>query len=368
LARDRQSDGASSRRLGSPLSPRARRCGLETGRLLADAAPYDGCCWFTLDPATFLPTCHIAENSIRDEDVHALARNEYEEEDVNKFSELARRRAAGILSVATRGQRERSNRYSNILRPNGFEDELRAAFVEEGAAWGGAALYRHPDSPDFEESEAGSVASVGPYIAEGLRRAILISAVSNDPTPEAPGLILLEEDGVVDMTTPAESWLGDLAASPAQDARELPDIIYAVASTARRLGRGEAGGELALARVRTASGRWLVLHGSLLDEGRAAVILEPARPPEVAPLIIDAYGLSERERDVTQLVLQGLSTDEIARSLFLSPYTVQDHLKAIFDKVGVRSRRALVARVFFEHYAPRLGVGANLGPGGWFTR
>jgi hypothetical protein len=189
----------------------------EAGRLLADVAPYDGCCWFTLDPATFLPTCHITENSIRDEDVPALARNEYEEEDVNKFSELARHRAAGILSVATGGQRERSNRYSGILRPNGFEDELRAAFVEEGAAWGGAALYRHPDSPDFEESEAGSVASVGPYIAEGLRRAILISSVTNEPTPEAPGLILLDEDGGVDAMTPAaEGWLRDLAASPAQ--------------------------------------------------------------------------------------------------------------------------------------------------------
>ena len=111
-----------------------------------------------------------------------------------------------------------------------------------------------------------------------------------------------------------------------------------------------------------------MLHGSLLDEGRAAVILEPARPPEITALIIDAYGLSERERDVTQLVLQGLSTDEIAKSLFLSPYTIQDHLKAIFDKVGVRSRRALVARVFFEHYAPRLGAGDNLGSGGWFAR
>jgi DNA-binding CsgD family transcriptional regulator len=171
------------------------------------------------------------------------------------------------------------------------------------------------------------------------------------------------------MTPPAVHWLRDIAASPAQDVRELPDIIYTVASRARRIGRGEASGEeLARARVRTASGRWLVLHGSLLDEGRAAVILEPARPPEIAPLIVDAYGLSERERDVTQLVLQGLSTEEIAKTLFLSPYTVQDHLKAIFDKVGVRSRRALVARVFFEQYAPRLGAGDNLAPSGWFAR
>ena len=84
------------------------------------------------------------------------------------------------------------------------------------------------------------------------------------------------------------------------------------------------------------------------------MIVEPASTPELAPLAAAAYGLTERERAVTQLVAQGLDTSEIASRLHLSTWTVQDHLKAIFEKTGVRTRGELVARLFFDHHAPRL--------------
>lgn len=97
------------------------------------------------------------------------------------------------------------------------------------------------------------------------------------------------------------------------------------------------------------------------------MIIEPARPHELAPLIAAAYGLTERERVVTQLVAQGLATTAIARRLHLSPWTVQDHLKAIFEKLDVSSRGEVVARLFFDHYAPRLTDDAPVGADGWFA-
>ena len=97
------------------------------------------------------------------------------------------------------------------------------------------------------------------------------------------------------------------------------------------------------------------------------MILEPAPSSDLAPLIATAYGLTDRERLVTQLVAQGHSTNEIANRLHLSPYTVQDHLKSIFDKAGVSTRGELVARIFFEHYAPRLASETPVAPTGWFA-
>jgi DNA-binding CsgD family transcriptional regulator len=69
---------------------------------------------------------------------------------------------------------------------------------------------------------------------------------------------------------------------------------------------------------------------------------------------MSAYGLTERERDVVELVLTGASTNEMAATLVVSPLTVQNHLKNIFEKTGVHSRRDLVGKIFFTHYEPRL--------------
>jgi DNA-binding CsgD family transcriptional regulator len=112
-----------------------------------------------------------------------------------------------------------------------------------------------------------------------------------------------------------------------------------------------------LARVRTESGRWAVVHGAPLvgaGTSRVAVVVEAGEPARIAPLLMSAYGLTDREQDVTRLVLRGESTTAIAERLCISTFTVQEHLKHIFDKTGVRSRRELVSRVFFSLYEPRV--------------
>jgi DNA-binding CsgD family transcriptional regulator len=132
---------------------------------------------------------------------------------------------------------------------------------------------------------------------------------------------------------------------------------------------GPAGEIGARSRVRTRSGSWLLLYGTRLAGGadaRTAVIIQPATPAAVAPLVTLAYGLSERESQVTRLCMEGLSTKQMANTLALSPHTVQDHLKSIFAKTGVRSRSELVGQIFLEHYVPRWEDIADV-PAGWLA-
>jgi DNA-binding CsgD family transcriptional regulator len=77
--------------------------------------------------------------------------------------------------------------------------------------------------------------------------------------------------------------------------------------------------------------------------------------------------LTKREGEITRLVLRGLSTAEVSGELYITPNTVRDHFKAIFDKVGVRSRRELVGQVFAQHYQPRMATGHEPDVGGQLT-
>lgn len=100
--------------------------------------------------------------------------------------------------------------------------------------------------------------------------------------------------------------------------------------------------------------RWLVIHGALLSDGRVSVIIDCAQPAHLEPLLMQLYGLTRREQETARLVLRGQSTTEISDQLGIATGTVQAHLRNIFEKTGVRSRRALVSAVFHRHYESRV--------------
>ncbi|MEU8383946.1 helix-turn-helix transcriptional regulator, partial [Streptosporangium sp. NPDC048865] len=193
-------------------------------------------------------------------------------------------------------------------------------------------------------------ARLGRPATAALRRSLLMAGVDTGTVPDAPGLVVVDREGAVRSMSPtARTWLELLQDGTPEHARPL----RAVAAAALAQG-------VARSRALTRSGRWVALQAWSMgqgEDGLVAVSLSPPEPGELTAVILGAYGLSERERQITQHVMRGHSTTQIAGRLNISPHTVQDHLKSVFAKTGLGSRRALVADIFFRHYLPHFGEG-----------
>jgi DNA-binding CsgD family transcriptional regulator len=326
---------------------------------LARAVPHDVTpCFYTLDPASLLITSHY-QDGLPEIPAEWLA-EEYWGDDFNRIDDVLRSpRGLSTLHEATGGEPERSRRYRTAMREYGCGQEVVVGLrARSGEAWGCLSLYRRFGEPEFDAGELALLSDVSGHLADGARRALLLGEARDPEGPDAPGLVVLREDWSVESLTPGvERWLAELPDGDWEAANRLPPAVLAVAGRARRTADGADPGVVAVARVLAASGRWVVLHGASLASGgatRTAVIVEPAHPARIAPLLMAAYGLTEREQDVTRLVLQGESTAGIAERLAVSPHTVQQHLKGVFEKTGVLSRRELAGTVFFSHYEPRV--------------
>jgi DNA-binding CsgD family transcriptional regulator len=279
---------------------------------------------------------------------------EFHVPDYAKWTDLASGpQKASDLHTATGGRPERSARWREFSNLIGFDGELRGSFTAGGATWGMVQLNRASDSSTFAEDEVALVESLVPAMARGLRTALTgTGAVAG--ADRGPGMAIVDRDGnLISQTGEAEAWMRELTVSTVlgQQGRddELPYEISALTSSARR--RHEAGEKPPRMRMRTGTGMWLLVHASVLSgSDQVALVIEPAKASEVAPLIIEAYGLTPRELEVTRMISRGMKTSEMAEKLFLSPHTVRDHIKAIFEKVGVSSRGELTATLFAEHY------------------
>jgi DNA-binding CsgD family transcriptional regulator len=334
-----------------------RRCyaGLDGAALQAEVVrsihrllPVDAVFFATADPTTLLFTGAVAEEPL-DAATAQFLDNEFGRDDVNKFQALAAAPTrVSTLDQATRGQRTDSARYREIMAPLGLGDELRAALVTPAGCWGYLCLHRADSPHGFTDAETRLIGRLTAHLGNGCRHSLRLPMPGAAAAPALAGVIILHPDlTVAAVTGEAEHWLALMPGRPADPGR-LPAAVYTVAAQLRSIEQGTAPSDASpTVSVPSIAGGWLFVHASRLNPsvGDIAVIIEPAQPQQVAPLLLGARGLTPRERDVALLVLRGTPTQAISAQLHLSPYTVKDHLKSIFDKMGVRSRRDLVATI-----------------------
>ncbi len=331
--------------------------------------PFDGSMWFGVDPSTVLAVAPARFEALDDGYCQTFWEGEFYEPDVALYRDLVRQPtpAAGLRQV-TADRPLRSSRYRRFVTPQGYDDELRVAFRSGDNTWAVAALYREKGRRPFSQDDVALMAGLSGVVGAAVRTRVAAGTVAS-PLCTAPGLLMFDASNVlVSANVEANQWLDDICGAvsggtetwrellpdgSANDLRSAIPILPLLAR-ARAVAAGVDEGPARL-RLRDRKGRWLVFHASCLTggiaDGAVTVVVEPAKSTDVAPIIIEAYGLSPRERDVVRAIARGLSTPDIASELFLSAHTVRYYIKSVFEKVGVSTRGELVAKLFADHYS-----------------
>ena len=311
---------------------------------LHEVTAFSWCAVMTVDPQTLLPTSGVVEG-FEPSACAPFWDHELLSPGFNKFNVLARSTdSVATLVGATDGDLERAPIYSHLYADLDVADELRAVFNIGSTCWGIAVLVRAAADGPFPDHEVDAIRSLSPIIARAMRASTsrLEQAAS---TPAA--MIVVDRYNIASqMTVHASDLLDDLRTAGVNEIG-LPAVVGAAVTRAR----SSRSSTQLITRMRGRSGRWLRVTAAPMtsDDGSVAVILEPARASDLAPILLESMGLTPREIDIVMLLARGLAVKQIATEIGLSAHTVRDHVKSIYDKVGVSSRGELVAQIFSDH-------------------
>lgn len=319
----------------------------EVVRRLAPVIPHTAYSFATTDPDTGLVTHGVGEG-IPERLIELYMTVLYVEEEAIGYLDRARNgQSVGLCTSA---------RFSDALRDAGFGHELNAVLHCPDGLWGDLCLLR--ESGAFSEREIGFMQRVVPHVVRGMKAAYTLDRalgpVAGDSPSDhtrGPGVIVLDaRERLVVRNAAAAAQVDDLA-DVGLPTGAVPFVLHTAARAIR------VRQQHVTIRARGRSGVWYSLTASLSEPDAAGdsftiITIEPVGPREIAPLLARVFGLSPREREIVALTARGESTKAMAARLGLSPYTVQEHLGRACEKVGVRGRRALVARLFYDAYAP----------------
>lgn len=338
---------------GATLDSEAAR--REAIAALRPAVGFERWCWPLTDPASALSTSGVAEFDLWAE-LPRIAALEEHGDITSKPRLVLAERASVALSAVTDGDLARSRRWRECLRPYGVGDELMTACRDRHGCWASVELMRDGGDPPFSEDDALFLDELAPTLAALVRRSLDEHGQTADPASASlpPATLIVDAElHPISWTPTFRRWLAELPTGP----EVLPPAIYELG--ARVVTPPQAANGLpASVRIRTRAGRWAVLEGAPLegsDRGRAAITIRSAAPDEVFDLLARAYDLTRRERQLVALMLDGLSTKQLATALHISPHTVQDHLKSIFAKTNLRSRARLVSHLAGRIPGPAAG-------------
>jgi len=326
----------------------ARGLRLDVLALIRKAVGFDAYAWLITDPETSVGSSPLSDVPCLPV-LPQLIRLKYLTP-INRWTGLP----CGAVSLfnAVDGDLSQSLMWRELLHGYQVTDIASSAHRDRFGCWGFLDLWRIQAKP-FSDADIDFLTAISGPVTAALRRSQARTFVPSSPPPTLPAgpvVLLLSPALEVRAQTPlTQRYLRILVPPDADDQAPVPAGAYNVAA---QLLAAEAGADInpPVARVHMANDSWLTLRAARLDAGQPAtkrdiaVSIEPAAPHDRIEVFARACGLSPRETQLFQHAVTGADTRELARRMFVSENTVQDHFKSIFSKTATRTRRALLAR------------------------
>lgn len=313
---------------------------------IAGRVRFDSYVWVLTDPESEVGSDPLADVPSTIE-LPRLIRLKYSTA-LNRWTRLVSPPVA-CLHGATKGRLDQSLVWRELWSGYGVTDVASVVFRDRFGCWAFLDLWRTGGAPLFTHRDVDYLTIIAPKVTARLRRVQAITFVTVRAEPDRHGpvvLVLSPELAVTAQTADTDAYLRALV-PPNGDGQPVPAGAYNVGAQLIAQERG-VDNHPARARVYLKPGRWLSLSAARMAgpepaNADIAVTIERASAPERMDLFARAHGLSRRESELLVALSRGSDTRQLAAELFVSENTIQDHLKAIFEKTGTRTRGALLA-------------------------
>ncbi|MDD5007211.1 MAG: helix-turn-helix transcriptional regulator [Syntrophorhabdaceae bacterium] len=253
--------------------------------------------------------------------------------------------------------------YNETLKPQSIHHELAVQFRSGKILLGGLALYRSKNERNFSSTEKSKMEQAAFYLSTALERFILfdkvckVQEIINSICTDLPykGLIALDDrlepiymndearQLVSSLDTDEDNWQNYFISLPNNPNRQC---IKPVKANGRGGDAGIKNNDSTAEKnaVEMAPFQLRVVRTSRGSEISVILLGQNESKPNACKKLAE-LGLTKREIEVVFLVSEGLKNSEIGQKLFISEYTVENHLRSIYEKLSVKNRTSLACEL-----------------------
>lgn len=263
-----------------------------------------------------------------------------------------------VSSDKVLAERWESSRAHAVLNQFGYAHSMKAPVIISGELWGSIHFTRFREDPPFTSVDRTAATVIGEQVGVALARVLRHEATLRENEMLVAALNTVCEPVLISDTEGRVTHRNRASLKQSgSEGRRVGDVLAPAVNRAATL---LSSGDRRVVNTTVDDGLPAQMSVRSIAVGcQGAVTIGFPTGSNISRALPTLGVLSRREREIAQLVSEGLSTAAIARRAFITENTVKQHLKRMFAKLSVRSRAELV-QVIWASAGSGVAVGAEV--------